>query len=318
MKDRLAELQRKADKGGTLSDLHDRLIEEQATEEEARLLSNDHWHSVETFLSRVNAVLSDLRDMESLLEEIKIKHSQILIEPGVHPQFTEDLNRATESFKVKSYATQNAVRQMNAEVQKLKGDPKDYSVNGVDARIKKNQVMALTKKFQNALLAFNNEQLRYKEKCKQKITSYLSLSGRNMPEEDIDKAIENGQLFDYTKGLILAQRDKKALYDEVKSRHEDIIRLEASIRELHDLFQDMSMLLESQGEMLNHIERNVESAVDYATKAFRNVKQAKEIQASTRKKKICILIVLIIVIILLFIIGSTLFCAYVPFAPPSG
>ncbi|VDM39445.1 unnamed protein product [Toxocara canis] len=172
---------------------------------------------------------------------------------------------------------------MNAEVQKLKGDPKDYSVNGVDARIKKNQVMALTKKFQNALLAFNNEQLRYKEKCKQKITSYLSLSGRNMPEEDIDKAIENGQLFDYTKGLILAQRDKKALYDEVKSRHEDIIRLEASIRELHDLFQDMSMLLESQGEMLNHIERNVESAVDYATKAFRNVKQAKEIQASTRK-----------------------------------
>ncbi|VDM50886.1 unnamed protein product [Toxocara canis] len=79
-------MQSKADKGGTLSDLHDRLIEEQATEEEARLLSNDHWHSVETFLSRVNAVLSDLRDMESLLEEIKIKHSQILIEPGVHPR----------------------------------------------------------------------------------------------------------------------------------------------------------------------------------------------------------------------------------------
>uniref|UniRef100_A0A9J2PVH0 t-SNARE coiled-coil homology domain-containing protein n=1 Tax=Ascaris lumbricoides TaxID=6252 RepID=A0A9J2PVH0_ASCLU len=221
--DEEAELQpKKADKGRTLSDLHDRLNDEQATSEEALLLSKDHWDSVETFLARVNGVLKDLRDMESLLEEIKIKHSQILIEPGVHPQFTDELNRATESFKVKSYATQTAVR-----------------------------------------------------------------PGRNMPDEDIDKAIESGQLFDYTKGLILAQRDKRALYDEVKSRHEDIIRLEASIRELHDLFQDMSMLLESQGEMLNHIERNVESAVDYATKAYRNVKQAKEIQTSARKDNFC-------------------------------
>lgn len=39
--------------------------------------------------------------------------------------------------------------------------------------------------------------------------------------------------------------------------------------------------------MLNHIERNVESAVDYATKAYRNVKQAKEIQTSARKVRCC-------------------------------
>lgn len=313
MKDRLAELQRKAVKSMTLSDLHDRLNDEVVQDsEDAKLLSTDHWNSVETFLSRVNAVLNDLREMETLLEEIRIKHSQILIEPGVHPQFTEDLNRATESFKVKSYATQAAVKQMNTEVEQLNGDVKDISVSGVDARIKKNQVMALTKKFQNVLLGFNNEQLTYKEKCKQKISSYLALSGQNMPDEDIDKAIESGQLFDYTKGLILAQRDKKALYDEVKSRHDDILRLEASIRELHDLFQDMSMLLENQGEMLNHIERNVENAVEYANKAFRNVKQAKELQASTRKKKICLLIALIVAIILLFMIGSKIACTYLP------
>lgn len=314
MKDRLAELQRKVEKGSTLPDLHERFNEEQThVFEDTQLLSTDHWNSVEKFLSRVNAILNDLREMETLLEEIRIKHSQILIEPGVHPQFTEDLNRATELFKVRSYATQNAVKKMNAEVEQLKSDSKDVSVSGVDARIKKNQVMALTKKFQNILLAFNNEQLTYRGKCKQKISSYLTLSGQNMPEEDIDKAIESGQLFDYTKGLILAQRDKKALYDEVKSRHEDILRLEASIRELHDLFQDMSMLLESQGEMLNHIERNVESAVDYANKAFENVKQAKQMQADTRKKKICLVLFLCVLIVLLFVIGSTAFCFFFPF-----
>ncbi len=47
--------------------------------------------------------------------------------------------------------------------------------------------------------------------------------------------------------LILAQREnKQQLYEDVKSRHEDILRLEASVRELYEIFQDMAMLVESQ------------------------------------------------------------------------
>lgn len=45
---------------------------------------------------------------------------------------------------------------------------------------------------------------------------------------------------------IMASRDKQQLYDDVKSRHEDIIRLEANINELHDMFNDMALLVESQ------------------------------------------------------------------------
>lgn len=45
---------------------------------------------------------------------------------------------------------------------------------------------------------------------------------------------------------MMAERDKKILFEDVKSRHDDIVRLEASIRELHEMFQDMAMLVESQ------------------------------------------------------------------------
>lgn len=44
----------------------------------------------------------------------------------------------------------------------------------------------------------------------------------------------------------MAERDKKSLFMDVKFRHDDIIQLEASIRELHVMFQDMSMLVDSQ------------------------------------------------------------------------
>ena len=41
------------------------------------------------------------------------------------------------------------------------------------------------------------------------------------------------------------QQAKQSLAD-IEARHRDIIKLENSIRELHDMFMDMAMLVESQ------------------------------------------------------------------------
>lgn len=42
-----------------------------------------------------------------------------------------------------------------------------------------------------------------------------------------------------------SQMTKQAL-NEIETRHTEIIKLENSIRELHDMFVDMAMLVESQ------------------------------------------------------------------------
>lgn len=44
---------------------------------------------------------------------------------------------------------------------------------------------------------------------------------------------------------------KQAL-NEIETRHTEIIKLENSIRELHDMFVDMAMLVESQVRALSH------------------------------------------------------------------
>lgn len=48
------------------------------------------------------------------------------------------------------------------------------------------------------------------------------------------------------------QQAKQTLAD-IEARHADIIKLENSIRELHDMFMDMAMLVENQvrGTVLN-------------------------------------------------------------------
>ena len=67
-----------------------------------------------------------------------------------------------------------------------------------------------------------------------------------MSNDDVLNAIEKGEIDTLTKGLMLAVADKKALFQEVQARHTEILALESSIRELHELFHDMHLLVQSQ------------------------------------------------------------------------
>lgn len=51
-----------------------------------------------------------------------------------------------------------------------------------------------------------------------------------------------------------------------QERHKDITRLETSIAELAQLFTDMAVLVESQGELLDQIEYTVSQSVNYTGK----------------------------------------------------
>lgn len=51
--------------------------------------------------------------------------------------------------------------------------------------------------------------------------------------------------FDFHQIIMDTHQAKQTLAD-IEARHADIIKLENSIRELHDMFMDMAMLVESQ------------------------------------------------------------------------
>lgn len=44
---------------------------------------------------------------------------------------------------------------------------------------------------------------------------------------------------------------------EIQERHEAVKELEKSLMELHQIFLDMAVLVEAQGEMLDNIEQQV-------------------------------------------------------------
>nr|1L4A_B Chain B, S-SYNTAXIN [Doryteuthis pealeii] len=83
-------------------------------------------------------------------------------------------------------------------------------------------------------------------------------------------------------GIIMETQQAKQTLADIEARHADIMKLETSIRELHDMFMDMAMLVESQGEMIDRIEYNVEAAVDYIETAKVDTKKAVKYQSKAR------------------------------------
>ncbi|MEQ2237944.1 Syntaxin-1A, partial [Ilyodon furcidens] len=69
--------------------------------------------------------------------------------------------------------------------------------------------------------------------------------GRNTTNEELESMLESDNPAIFTSGIIMDNITQQAM-NEIETRHNEIIKLENSIRELHDMFMDMAMLVESQ------------------------------------------------------------------------
>lgn len=54
------------------------------------------------------------------------------------------------------------------------------------------------------------------------------------------------ECFFFTTQIISDSQITRQAVDEIESRHQDIMRLESNIKELHAMFMDMAMLVETQ------------------------------------------------------------------------
>ncbi|CAB1328106.1 unnamed protein product [Coregonus sp. 'balchen'] len=89
---------------------------------------------------------------------------------------------------------------------------------------------------------------------------------------------------------------KQAL-NEIEARHKDIVRLESSIKELHDMF----------GSMIDKIENNMDQSVGFVERAVADTKKAAKFQQEARRKQMMIMCCCII----LCVIGGSFLYSFI-------
>lgn len=82
-------------------------------------------------------------------------------------------------------------------------------------------------------------------------------------------------------------------------------QLEADIGDVNQIFKDLAAMVHDQGEMVDSIEANVESASIHVNEGADDLRMAERYQNKARRKKLCLAATgLIVLIILIAIIAS--------------
>lgn len=253
------------------------------------------------FFSQIEVIQQDIRDIQENVQDIKKKHSAILAAPQSGDKMKEELEQSMADVT----RCANRVKQSLKGMQKTITDQESANQgNFADIRIKKCQHAALSREFVEVMTEYNKIQNDYRDRCKNRIKRQLEITNTEKPytDEEIEEMIESKNPAIFTQGIITDSQQAKQSLREIEARHNDIIKLETSIRELHEMFTDMAVLVQSQGEMIDNIEHNVEQAAEYVQRAVVDTKKAVKYQSKARRKKFTIAICLAVLILVVALI----------------
>ncbi|KAM9822765.1 syntaxin-2 isoform X3 [Syngnathus typhle] len=262
--------------------MKDRLVELTASRtsaEEDVAVAVDRDGFMEGFFRRVEEVRGLTDRIFDQVEDVKKMHSMILSAPHPDDKTKDRLNALTNDIKGNANVVRTKLKSMQQSM------PKDDATNrsSVDFRIQKTQHMVLCRKFVEVMTQYNETQVSFRERSKGRIQRQLEITGRVTTNEELEDMLESGIPSIFTSDIISDSKITRQAVDEIESRHQDIIQLESSIRELHAMFMDMAMLVETQGEMVNNIENNVSNAAEYICRAKEETKKAVRYQKKSRR-----------------------------------
>eukprot|EP00587_Corethron_hystrix_P008460 CAMPEP_0113308780 /NCGR_PEP_ID=MMETSP0010_2-20120614/7094_1 /TAXON_ID=216773 ORGANISM="Corethron hystrix, Strain 308" /NCGR_SAMPLE_ID=MMETSP0010_2 /ASSEMBLY_ACC=CAM_ASM_000155 /LENGTH=311 /DNA_ID=CAMNT_0000163915 /DNA_START=165 /DNA_END=1097 /DNA_ORIENTATION=- /assembly_acc=CAM_ASM_000155 len=164
--------------------------------------------------------------------------------------------------------------------------------NAADLRIRENLVNTLTRKFIAEMKLYQTAQKKYRADIKSKVRRQVQIVKPDATEEQIDAVMRDGANGGggveglYRESILMGVADPiRNAYANVADKYNDVLTLEASVTELHQMFLDFALLVEQQGELLDQIEFQVKSAGDYIDDGNVDIVKAIEKQKSVRKKQ---------------------------------
>lgn len=189
------------------------------------------------------------------------------------------------------------LQKLKENTERMKGDAK---AKQTDIRIRENLINTLTRKFIDMMKEYQNTQNKYKTEIKKKVKRQVQIVKPDASPEEIDAVLKSGKgADDVFKEAILkgeAADSIRNMYMNVAGKYQDVLALEASVAEVHQMFLDLALLTEQQGELLDQIETQVKAASDYIEEGNKELVTAIEIQKSIRQKQCCVIVIVLVII----------------------
>ncbi|NP_001086322.1 syntaxin 3 L homeolog [Xenopus laevis] len=260
-------------------------------------ISIDNAAFMDDFFSQIEESRQNIEKIAECVNETKRLHSVILSAPLPEQKTKDELENLTMEIKKTANNVRSRLKAMEQSIEQ------DDMQSSTDLRIRKSQHSVLSRKFVDVMTKYNEAQVDFRERSKGRIQRQLEITGKSTTDEELEEMLESGNPSIFTSGIINDSQISRQALSEIESRHRDIVRLESSLKELHDMFMDIAMLVENQGTLIDRIENNMDESVGFVERAVADTKKAVKFQSDARRKKIMILICCVILAI---VIASTI------------
>ncbi|XP_027944810.1 syntaxin-2 isoform X2 [Eumetopias jubatus] len=199
-------------------------------------------HFMDDFFHQVEEIRSSTVKTAQYVEEVKKNHSIILSAPNPEGKIKEELEDLNKEIK----KTANKIRAKLKSIEQSFDQDESGNRTSVDLRIRRTQHSVLSRKFVEVMTEYNEAQTLFRERSKGRIQRQLEITGRTTTDDELEEMLETGGPSVFTADIISDSQITRQALNEIESRHKDIMKLETSIRELHEMFTDMAMFVETQ------------------------------------------------------------------------
>ncbi|XP_071986818.1 syntaxin-3-like isoform X3 [Engystomops pustulosus] len=247
---------------------------------------------MDDFFAQIEEIRQNIEKISESVNETKRLHSVILSAPLPEQKTTDELENLSLEIKKAANNVRSRLKSMEQSIEQ------DNIQSSADLRIRKSQHSVLSRKFVDVMTKYNEAQVDFRERSKWRIQRQLEITGKSTTDAELEEMLESGNPNIFTSGILCDSQISRQALSEIESRHRDIVRLESSLKELHDMFLDIAMLVENQGALIDRIENNMDESVGFVERAVADTKKAVKYQSEARRKKIMIMICCVILIII--------------------
>ncbi|KAJ3183051.1 Plasma membrane t-SNARE, secretory vesicle fusion [Geranomyces variabilis] len=248
--------------------------------------------TLDQFLHQAENVQRGIAEISRNTSELRTLHQKALVDPSAN---TSEVDRLTS-------ATSTLINRTRTQIKALSSLPVS---SRSDAEVHLQNQQSLAAKLMAIAREFSAVQTEAKNAYRGQMSRQYAIARPGATKEEIESTVDHADGPVFQQELLSSRIGEQGrALRAVQSRHEELIKIEKSITELFDLFQEMQELLDTQqiqintiGEHVEEADRNIGAASQQMTKAIRSAKSSRKMKWALTLLGGVILLVIILVVL---------------------
>ncbi|XP_010941768.1 syntaxin-132 isoform X4 [Elaeis guineensis] len=242
---------------------------------------------LEGFFKQVQDIDKQIEKLSKLLKKLQDtnEESKTVTKAPAMKAIKQRMEKDIDEVGKIARLAKSKVEELDKENQANRQKPGCGKGSGID-RSRTATTIALKKKLKERMSDFQalreKIQQEYREVVERRV---FTVTGNHADDETINQLIESGNSEQIFQRAIQEQGRGQVLdtLAEIQERHDTVKEIERKLLDLQQIFLDMAVLVEAQGDMLDNIESQVVNAEGYVHSGVNALQKARRLQKNSRK-----------------------------------